>query len=72
MNPAPRGLCPLAAQSYLAGSFQSSHVQRARPMMSSLSFADSHGISSVNMVTHWRHEHGMRVMSVPQNIRSGP
>ena len=33
---------------------------------------DSHGSSSVNMDTHCRHEHGIRVMSVPQNIRSGP
>ena len=54
------------------GSFQPSQLQRARPMISSLSFADSHGSSSVNIVTHCRHEHGMRVMSVPQNIRSGP
>jgi hypothetical protein len=26
----------------------------------------SHGSSSVNKVTHCRHEHGIRVMSVPQ------
>jgi len=32
----------------------------------------SHGISSVNMVTHCFHEHGMRVMSVPQKLRCGP
>ena len=63
---------PPRRQSSYAGSFQSSQVQSARPMMSSLSFADSHGSSSVNIVTHWRHETGMRVMSVPQNIRSGP
>jgi len=54
------------------GSFQPSHAQRARPMISSLSFVESQGSSSVNIVTHCRHEIGMRVMSVPQNIRSGP
>jgi hypothetical protein len=54
------------------GSFQSSHVQRARPMISSWSRADSHGSSSVKSVTHCRQEQGMRVMSVPQNMRSGP
>jgi hypothetical protein len=54
------------------GRFRPSHAQRARPMISSLSFADSHGSSSVNIVTHCRHEIGMRVMSVPQNMRSGP
>ena len=41
-------------------------------MISSLSFAVSHGSSSVNMLTHCFHGHGIRVMSVPQNIRSGP
>ncbi len=41
-------------------------------MTNSLSCADNHGSSSVNRVTHCRQEHGMRVMSVPQNIRSGP
>jgi hypothetical protein len=41
-------------------------------MISSLSFADSHGSSSVNIVTHCLYEVGMRVMSVPQNMRSGP
>jgi len=41
-------------------------------MTSSLSLSDSHGSSSVKRVMHWRHEQGMRVMSVPQNIRSGP
>ena len=41
-------------------------------MISSLSFAVSHGSSSVNMVTHCFHEQGMRVMSVSQNKRSGP
>ncbi len=51
---------------------QSSHAQTARPITSSWSRPESHGSSSVNMVTHCRHEHGMRVMSVPQNIRSGP
>jgi hypothetical protein len=37
---------------------------RSRPL--------SHGISSVNIVTHCFHEHGMRVMSVPQKLRWGP
>jgi hypothetical protein len=55
-----------------AGSCQSSQVQRARPMTSSLSCAGSHGSSSVNSVTHCRQEQGMRVISVPQNTRSGP
>ena len=41
-------------------------------MISSLSFVDSHGSSSVNIVTHCRHEHGMRVLSVPRNMRAGP
>jgi hypothetical protein len=41
-------------------------------MTSSLSRDGSHGSSSVNRVPHCRQEHGMRVMSVPQNIRSGP
>ncbi len=55
-----------------SGSFQESHAQRARPMISSLSLDESHGSSSVNSVTHCFHGHGMRVMSVPQNMRSGP
>ena|SRR5438309_1622091 len=54
------------------GRLQLSHAQSARPMISSLSRAANHGSSSVNIVTHCRHEHGMRVMSVPQNIRAGP
>ena len=41
-------------------------------MINVLSASVSHGNSSVNRVTHWRQEHGMRVMSVPQNMRSGP
>jgi len=41
-------------------------------MTRSRSWPFSHGSSSVNKVTHCRHEHGIRVMSVPQNIRSGP
>jgi hypothetical protein len=41
-------------------------------MISSLSFAESHRSSSVNIVTHCFHNVGMRVMSVPQNMRSGP
>ena len=55
-----------------AGSGQSIHLQRDCPMIISLSPSDSHGSSSVNRVTHCRHEQGIRVMSVPQNIRSGP
>ena len=54
------------------GSFHPSQLQTARPMMSSLSRVDSQGISSVNMVTHCLQGQGMRVMSVPQNIRWGP
>ena len=41
-------------------------------MTSSRSRPRSHGSSSVNTVTHWRQEQGIRVMSVPQNIRSAP
>ena len=52
--------------------FQPIQSQTARPMTSSWSRPFSHGSSSVNIVTHCRHEHGMRVMSVPQNMRSGP
>jgi hypothetical protein len=37
-----------------------------------LSRSGSQGNSSVNIVTHCRHEHGIVVMSVPQNIRVGP
>src|SRR4029453_12554438 len=47
-------------------------VQIACPMMSALSVSDSHGIVSVNIVTHCRQEHGIFVMSVPQNTRCGP
>ena len=49
------------------GSFQPSRLQSARPMISALSFSDSHGNSSVNIVTHYFHEHGIRVMSVRQS-----
>ena len=52
--------------------FQPSQLQTAWPMTRSRSRPVSQGSSSVNMVTHCRHEQGMRVMSVPQNIRSGP
>ena len=55
-----------------AGSGQSFQLHRASPMTRSRSWPFSHGSSSVNKVTHCRHEHGIRVMSVPQNIRSGP
>ena len=41
-------------------------------MTSSLSRPCSHGNSSVNIVTHCRYEHGIRVMSVPQKERCGP
>ena len=54
------------------GRFQPIQSHSARPMTRFLSAADRNGSSSVNNVTHWRHEHGMRVMSVPQNIRRGP
>ncbi len=64
-SPGPiRGLTPAAASSRA--------TQSARPMTRSRSCPESHGSSSVNIVTHCRHEHGMRVMSVPQNMRSGP
>ena len=52
--------------------FQPSQSQTARPITSSRSRPRSQGSSSVNKVTHWRHEQGMRVMSVPQNQRVGP
>ena len=52
--------------------FQPSQSQTARPITSSRSRPRSQGSSSVNKVTHWRHEQGMRVMSVPQNHRVGP
>src|SRR6516165_4735911 len=55
-----------------AGSGQPIQLQTASPMTSSRSRPFSNGNSSVNKVTHCRQEHGMRVMSVPQNIRSGP
>ena len=54
------------------GKSQASQLHRARPIISSLSAADSQGSSSVNRVMHCRQEQGIRVMSVPQNIRSGP
>src|SRR5262245_65330388 len=53
------------------GNFQPSQSQTARPITSSRSRPLSHGISSVNIVTHCFHEHGIRVMSVPQKLRSG-
>ena len=51
---------------------QPSHSQRPRPMIHSLSWAESHGSSSVKSVTACRHGQGSRVQSVPQNIRRGP
>ena len=47
-------------------SFQPIQSHTARPITSSRSRPLSHGISSVNIVTHCFHGHGMRVMSVPQ------
>ena len=55
-----------------AGRFQPSQSTTAPPITRSRSRPFSHGNSSVNIVTHCRCEHGMRVMSVPQNERSGP
>src|SRR5437879_10006886 len=55
-----------------AGRFQPSQSTIAPPITRSRSRPFSHGSSSVNIVTHCRYEHGMRVMSVPQNERSGP
>jgi len=55
-----------------AGRLQPTQLHTPSPMTSSRSRPLSHGSSSVNTATHWRHEHGIRVMSVPQNIRSGP
>jgi hypothetical protein len=55
-----------------AGWLQSTQSQTASPMTSSRSRPFSHGNSSVNKVTHCRHEQGIRLISVPQNIRSGP
>ena len=54
------------------GRFQPSQLHSARPIIRSLSLSERKGSSSVNMVMHWRQVQGMRVMSVPQNIRSGP
>jgi hypothetical protein len=42
------------------------------PMTSSRSQPFSHGNSLVSKVTHCRYGQGIRVMSVPQNTRSGP
>ena len=53
-------------------SFQSSQSHTARPITNSRSSPLSQGNSSVNIVTHCSHEHGMRVMSVPQKKRCGP
>ena len=55
-----------------AGRFQPSQPTTAPPITRSRSRPFSHGSSSVTIVTHCRYEHGMRVMSVPQNGRSGP
>lgn len=47
-------------------------LHSARPITNSRSLPLSHGISSVYIVTHCFQVQGMRVMSVPQNMRSGP
>jgi len=68
----PESLCPgrqLLARSERG---QPSQLHTASPMTSSRSPPFNHGSSSVNRVTHCRQEHCIRVMSVPQNIRSGP
>ena len=52
-----------------AGRFQPSQSTTAPPMTRSRSRPFSHGSSSVNIRPAL---HGMRVMSVPQNKRSGP
>ena len=54
------------------GWFQPHQAHTAWPMTRSLSRPDSQGSSSVNIVTHCRQEHGIFVMSVPQNMRAGP
>jgi hypothetical protein len=54
------------------GWFQPHQAHTAWPMTRSLSRSDSQGSSSVNIVTHCRQEHGIFVMSVPQNMRAGP
>jgi len=51
---------------------QPHQAHSASPMTSRLSSSLSHGNSSVNIVTHCRQEHGILLMSVPQNIRCGP
>ena len=55
-----------------SGSFQPIQSHSARPITSVWSAAFNQDSSSVNSVTHCRHEHGIRVMSVPQNMRRGP
>lgn len=47
-------------------------AHNASPMTKRLSSSPSQGSSSVNIVTHCRHEHGIFEMSVPQNMRCGP
>ena len=51
---------------------QPKNSHTAFPITNSLSASESQGSSSVNMVTHCFQEQGMRVMSVPQNMRAGP
>jgi len=71
-RPAPRFASHALDARVYPGRFQPIQLQRARPLINSLSRSDSHESSSVNIVTHCRQEQGMRVISVPQNIRSGP
>src|SRR5262249_22915525 len=52
--------------------FQLHQAHTASPMTSGLSRSGNQGSSSVNIVTHCRQEHGILVMSVPQNMRVGP
>lgn len=52
--------------------FQPHQAQSASPITRSRSRPLSHGSCSVNSVAHCRHEHGILLMSVPQNMRRGP
>src|SRR5439155_18222644 len=52
--------------------FQPHQAHSASPITNSRSRPLSHGNSSVNIVTHCRQDHGILVMSVPQNMRCGP
>ena len=52
--------------------FQPHQAHTAWPMTRGLSRSGNQGSYSVNIVTHCRQEHGIFVMSVPQNMRVGP